>query len=334
MLDKKGQVELFDITMALFEIGMILMVGFTLYGYFLKPLSENTFFTKKYLSTDLAMLLETIPSANNLAFYYDPTGIQRFSYRIGDDVTVYEDIKPAGKSIETGWQSTPYYRDSLITYLNTGLKTPPGIMILKDASDIRFADKPTPEEPMRSICEEVSSISAIIDIGHGGIDGKNSGFDTGDTAAGQIEAELIRTSAREAGLGKHATTRSLETDQHISMQDRESIIEKSKKTLISLHTGTRTKRAIIWYDWMGRDMARSKAMACKLANRLRGKMIQTQIMPLDLEMQSETDPRQILSYADSGIFLEIGNLIEDPQGTAEITRTAIRELRKTLEEAA
>ncbi len=329
MLNRRAQTELFDTTMVLFEIGLVLMVGVVLYGQFLKPIQENTYFAKTYLSNDLALLLSVIPLAENTALFYTPPSLEKFNYRLSDDVLVYETTPMNSGRASVGQTRAPYLGSKKLKYTSTDVLKPLGMTLMRNGDQISMiSTKPTMLLDSLT-CPKLESQKYILDIGHGGMWTNPSGVDTGQVNAGKTEAEILRTAALDSGMGTFATTRSLSKDQYLTSTQREETIKTSGLTLVSIHTGDLLNKAIIDYDGTSLHFPKNAAVACHLANALRAQGIDAIPMPIDPDLAQDT--KKILKFAENGVYLEIGSINLDASLTTDLIQKTLRITRMTLE---
>ncbi len=341
-MNKRGQSELFDITMVLFEIVLAITIGAALFGFFIKPLNESTYFDKLAITTDMGLLMtiiNTIPS--NIAYYYNPISLNRFWYQLGSDIHTTEVIStPTGEQHVGDMRSS--YASSSLYNLNTGiLSKPQSIFFLKNGKSITITPtKDFATQPLlaKQRCPIYQPTAAIIDPGHGGLsDGLNK-IDTGEVQGPSNEAEITRKIVSLGKFGNFPTTRDTTTDQYISPAARIATIQQAKLPLISIHTGSISYSAVIYIDATSSKASESAALACNIINSLSDieGLAHTAIVPIDPSHLELYDTRHILEATPVGVYIELGSMDTPIQTTylqqhAAAFGTAIRHATEALQ---
>ncbi|MBI4449162.1 N-acetylmuramoyl-L-alanine amidase [Candidatus Woesearchaeota archaeon] len=336
---RRGQIETTSLIFILFEVTLALSVGAVLQTYFLKPLDENTLFTKTAIVTDLALQLDTILAVpSNGRFTYQHDSVSKFDYRFAGDVAVVDSVKgPLGKK--------SFFLDPKRTTIAPGMSKPTSITLHKHNGELRIIPTSPLEGTLllgRTRCPTLPSrMKFIIDAGHGGLPGNPNGVDTGITHGGLSEADITRRIVAEGGFGGFAMTRSATIDQYLTADARERAITQSRSILVSIHAGNRQsadlKQVVAYIDGTAEHASTSASLACHILDELiqTKAVTSTAIVPIAPTVLDRDDTRRILSTGSGGVYLEVGSMAtpEEAITLARNTGTLGTGIRRILEAA-
>ncbi len=313
----------------IFEI-LLLVVVIGIISTQVGNVKDSGVYQKKFLSRDLAMIMDSMANARgNLVYYYSPlliTKLQDFEIDFSSNAVIVDE------------ESWPYAAN-----LNYNPAFPPkgkfSALVLKKMGNSLVIEKGSPKTTeingflLDCPTAQLSTTSVIIDPGHrysDTDDGLSGGLkDAQGRAIPESELVLKVAAALEPQLKPRIPevlgTRDLKTSYVAGVLSQQTkplreriafIASKPDSIIISLHAGKQSKNHNIVKAYVNIDSdERSYRLACLMLNSIatayRNEITGTAIIPVDLTQLSPEDPKQVLLKGNPGVLLELGN-IENP----------------------
>lgn len=333
---KKSQVAV-TIYFRIFEILLLLMVVSMVFVE-IKNIDDSGIYQKKFLSRDIALLLDSLTNARGNVFYaYDTpeATLARFEYDFSN-----------GRVTVDG-ESWAYAKNNNYEYVFTKIKKPKWLLLQKQGKQVSIQKaEPGSKTPEFNILlldcpQSTTKISEVVLDPGKGYNAKLKQGEKGAEWTGKegpkTESEYTMLVARslrsqldqqkKVSLNKIFSTRSLDVDEHKTLEERiKTITEHPKAIIISLHVGKQGKEQNVVKAFVNKDSKNSAGLACgilnKIARKYWPKITGTVIVPVSTQQLSSDDPRKVLKQ--EGVLLELGSadpdnpLLQNPRETATI----------------
>lgn len=304
----------------------LMMLGFLLLGLltYVNSIEDNTHFDKKFISRDVALLVDTIyASPNDISCQYDS------AQRPISDFDISFDNKRAIVT-ETGNPDAlklyyPFAADKFFQSDYENLVASETLYIDRYGSIFRISG--TPSEKSASTCS--------VAINTTNVEWRNSMIFL-DPGIGIEELQwseypdknimwVIGKQLRENGLT--ASFIGGDYPGKPSVSDKIKYIKEQKPALvIGLHPSQAAPSVIpitIYYNAESINLLKNKKLACSIMNQFaqdktlnenfQAKEFKYVIQPLSISTIDDEDPRKILTSETVGIVIEIGNIVQ-PSG--------------------
>lgn len=318
---KKGQTNV-AVYFRIFEI-LLLVVVISTIAMQVSNIKNGGIYQKKFLSKDLALVLDSVTNARgNLLYVYNPiiSNLQNFMVDFSNNAVTVDD------------QSWAYAVNN-----NLRFSVPPkdkfGYIALKKTGNSLSVERGGPSDINGFLfeCEpaQISTGTIIIDPGHSYSQG-DEGFLGGlkDAQGKQIPESalmLLTGVALDAQLNannKVIGTRALKADyiNNVLSQDAKTMPERlavikanPDALIISLHAGKQPVSKNIVKAFVNKDSTpEARRLACSLLNSIADKykmqITGNAVIPVDLAQIGAEDPKQILVNNRDAVLIELGNI--------------------------